>query len=148
MFDMIGVFPCFLMQSYSLPRHLSPFPPPFEVGPDKQIAECVKYRCWPKVWTLQPRKTWLYSYISVLHLLLLFLVVSEVSFKQWCLASVSSVTPDLVQSKLTLFRISINFSPSTIINLVQSNVTICLFFWTTIQPFIIIEVGLGYDLIL
>ena len=44
MFDMIGVFPCVLMQSYSLPRHLSPFPPPFEVGPDKQIAECVKYR--------------------------------------------------------------------------------------------------------
>ena len=32
----IGVFPCVLMQSSSLPRHLSPFPPQFEVWPGMQ----------------------------------------------------------------------------------------------------------------
>ena len=36
MFDIIGVFPCVLMQSSCSPRHLSPFPPPFEVWPDTQ----------------------------------------------------------------------------------------------------------------
>ena len=156
------------MQSCCLPRHLSPFPPPFEVWPgmqnvNKTVTEQKFEHCNQEKKQYIP--TSVFSIFSCSSssvkspsssgASLLFLVwprtlcnPSSLYFSLFLFNFDDSIIIHLVQSKLTLFLISINFSPSTILHLVRTNVTICLFVWNTIQPFIIIGVGLGYDKIL